>query len=1054
MKIFPLSILLCFSLTFGFAQGDPCFNGGFEDNLNGYNGESGIFGNQATSCELDQVNFFSSSNFPGGVDFVLEQDGNLDPNVTVTEIRTVHDGDQSVRINDAHVGFNIDKLTKTFTVPSGNGDYSFFFWYALVMENPEGHEDEQPFFEVNVCPASGSCDTPIESLCVVADASNVGTFGVQPRMGSTIVYQDWQCIRIDIPASYAGTDVTVEFTAADCGAGAHWGYVYIDDICVSCESVPVGSITLDPITEPCDENLPITINGSFTLPTVGGLVGSLDPSDLNLAITSNGENVTLGTVSLINFDLSTNTFSFEINESNLGAIGCYDVYVTAVFEFNSEPLPVVTSYSANPNLPGDVDNDFCSSFAECVCTDPTLTLFGGGEAGICLDGSLETITYFGNYTLPAQQPGNILGDIEDISYSLYLSGESSPVVGPINAQVLGSGNYNMAIDLSSLSPGCYDIQVIGNFTCAGETIQSETWLFDHFCYNTPDCQVPTIQIVPIETACVELPLEVCGSYTPPLINGIPGEVTTLSLRVNVPGSSFNITDFQLDEDAQTFCFLIEDHPFFEENPGCYTLRAFGTFNAPEDHTFFASGTTGEEVDFCLNAPECSPCGVTVLEECTPEGNVQLTAIDLDGNPISFQYFLNEFKWSIYANGQGQGTTIHNTNPVVINANSCYKLTYTYWFYSDNVPWQVPSLADSVCTFVTPYTCLDLNCEGPCADFPQFILAGCNDDYSILNELKFPDGNCNDFCDGYGTVGIFNLDGSPLDPTGYTISWANGSTGVFTSGNPYISYLVTIHLTDYPECSWTARYRPKCLCENEPTHLECEQRIIKHCQGDQVYYTQDPLRLTWQPVLGATGYEIAFEFEGLEECCGDAASTPPYTITTSYLNYVDIDDLDCFIARVRATGGLDGCETSDWSEPYEFCLTRAECDTSQVVCGCCGGHENHDQSLHAVQWSEDTHQTTPISSLVDPQQNTLRDRKFAAYPNPVTNELVIDAFPLEEEQLTIEIYDIYKRPMVSLLPSDVKSHKIQLNNWPEGIYILTIRNQFGKILHTDKIFKLK
>ena len=31
-----------------------------------------------------------------------------------------------------------------------------------------------------------------------------------------------------------GSQVTIEFVTADCGAGGHWGYAYIDSFCGDC----------------------------------------------------------------------------------------------------------------------------------------------------------------------------------------------------------------------------------------------------------------------------------------------------------------------------------------------------------------------------------------------------------------------------------------------------------------------------------------------------------------------------------------------------------------------------------------------------------------------------------------------------------------------------------------------------------------------------------------------------------------------------------------------------------------------------------------------------
>ncbi|MBK6698311.1 MAG: hypothetical protein IPG55_00095 [Saprospiraceae bacterium] len=51
--------------------------------------------------------------------------------------------------------------------------------------------------------------------------------------GGKVVYKDWSCVEIDL-SDYVNQIVQIEFRNRDCTAGAHFGYTYLDNLCLKC----------------------------------------------------------------------------------------------------------------------------------------------------------------------------------------------------------------------------------------------------------------------------------------------------------------------------------------------------------------------------------------------------------------------------------------------------------------------------------------------------------------------------------------------------------------------------------------------------------------------------------------------------------------------------------------------------------------------------------------------------------------------------------------------------------------------------------------------------
>ena len=114
-------------------------------------------------------------------------------------------------------------------VPTGSTNYSLIYRYAVVFENPAGHgTTEQPRFEVNVYDSATGSPTPCAQYTYVSSSALPGF--IHSTVAPNPWYHDWATSSINLSGA-GGTTVTVDFTAADCTLGGHWGYGYVDMTC-------------------------------------------------------------------------------------------------------------------------------------------------------------------------------------------------------------------------------------------------------------------------------------------------------------------------------------------------------------------------------------------------------------------------------------------------------------------------------------------------------------------------------------------------------------------------------------------------------------------------------------------------------------------------------------------------------------------------------------------------------------------------------------------------------------------------------------------------------
>ena len=151
-----------------------------------------------------------------------------DETITTLDRVPAAGGNYSLRLGNKRSGGDADRIETTFTVSAENPVYRYRF--ALVMNEPGHNEEDQPFFEVGFYDANGDL-IPGTHKYVSGPEGNDDFVEYEEAEGiGIVVYRDWETETKDL-SDYAGKDVTVKFTVADCAHGAHYGYAYINPEC-------------------------------------------------------------------------------------------------------------------------------------------------------------------------------------------------------------------------------------------------------------------------------------------------------------------------------------------------------------------------------------------------------------------------------------------------------------------------------------------------------------------------------------------------------------------------------------------------------------------------------------------------------------------------------------------------------------------------------------------------------------------------------------------------------------------------------------------------------
>lgn len=147
----------------------------------------------------------------------------------------------SIRLGNNLAGTQAEGVSYEFTIPAGQNIYSLIYHYAVVFEDPNHEEFQQPRLVIEITNVTDNKKIDCSSFTFIPYGSLLPGFFESPNpTGNTPVWcKDWSAVSINLDGN-AGKTIRLFFKTADCTFKRHFGYAYID-VNSECSSEFVGS---------------------------------------------------------------------------------------------------------------------------------------------------------------------------------------------------------------------------------------------------------------------------------------------------------------------------------------------------------------------------------------------------------------------------------------------------------------------------------------------------------------------------------------------------------------------------------------------------------------------------------------------------------------------------------------------------------------------------------------------------------------------------------------------------------------------------------------------
>lgn len=136
----------------------------------------------------------------------------------------------SIRLGNDMGGGEAEGISYEFTIPANRNVYSLMYYYAVVFQDPNHQEYQQPRMVVEITNVTDGTLIDCSSFTFIPYGSVLPGFFVSPVAGddgTPIWCKDWSAVTINLN-NHAGKTIRLFFKTADCTFRRHFGYAYID----------------------------------------------------------------------------------------------------------------------------------------------------------------------------------------------------------------------------------------------------------------------------------------------------------------------------------------------------------------------------------------------------------------------------------------------------------------------------------------------------------------------------------------------------------------------------------------------------------------------------------------------------------------------------------------------------------------------------------------------------------------------------------------------------------------------------------------------------------
>lgn len=135
----------------------------------------------------------------------------------------------SIKLGNTSGGAEAEGISYEFTIPAGENEYNLIYHYAVVFQDPNHQQYEQPRMEIEITNVTDSKVITCSSFAFFPFGTPLPGFELSSNPGGTtpVYYKNWSAVSINLDGN-AGKTIRLFFKTADCTFRRHFGYAYID----------------------------------------------------------------------------------------------------------------------------------------------------------------------------------------------------------------------------------------------------------------------------------------------------------------------------------------------------------------------------------------------------------------------------------------------------------------------------------------------------------------------------------------------------------------------------------------------------------------------------------------------------------------------------------------------------------------------------------------------------------------------------------------------------------------------------------------------------------
>jgi gliding motility-associated-like protein len=222
-----LTILFIFPVYFSaIAQICPA-NIDFENGT--FDGWTCYTGNVSAASGANVISLVSSGPVPGRHTMYSANPGDGLDHYGGFPINCPNGSGHSIRLGNNLGGGEAEGISYEFTIPAGADIYSLIYHYAVVFQDPNHLEYQQPRMEIEITNVTDNTTISCSSFTFFPNGSLLPGFFVSPNPddNTPVWCKDWTAVSINLDGN-AGKTIRLFFKTSDCTFRRHFGYAYID----------------------------------------------------------------------------------------------------------------------------------------------------------------------------------------------------------------------------------------------------------------------------------------------------------------------------------------------------------------------------------------------------------------------------------------------------------------------------------------------------------------------------------------------------------------------------------------------------------------------------------------------------------------------------------------------------------------------------------------------------------------------------------------------------------------------------------------------------------